>query len=144
VSRDFAQIKIDGLRDVTRSLKAMDPEAAKQLKIVLNDAAQIVVNVARPRVPSITGNARASIVVRSTARESRVRVGGPKAPYYPWLDYGGKTGRNKSVVRKFERRGRYLYPAYGDQMGNIQKLLAKRLTLIITNAGLAPDGPPHD
>jgi hypothetical protein len=140
-SKDFTQIKIEGLREVTKSLKALEPEAGKQIKAVLDDAARIVVNTARPRVPSLTGAARASIVVKSTVRESRIRVGGPKAPYYPWLDYGGKTGRKMSVHRKFERHGRYLYPAYGAQMQNVQKLLQKRLTLMITNAGLTPDDP---
>lgn len=136
---EFATIKIDGLRDLTRSLKALDPETAKQVKAVLNDAAQIVVNTARPRIPSLSGAARSSVVVRSTARESRVQAGGRKAPYYPWLDYGGKVGRDRSVSRPFERHGRYLYPAYGAQMANVQKLLSKRLDLIIVGAGLKPD-----
>lgn len=138
-NNDFTQVKIEGLRDLTRAIKALDPELAKGIKAVLNDAAQIVVNTAQPRIPAVTGAARASVVVKSTARESRVRVGGPKAPYYPWLDYGGKTGRNKTAVRKFERHGRYLYPAYGDRMGDVQKLLEKRLNLIVMSAGLTPD-----
>lgn len=136
---DFAEIKIHGLRDLTKAVKSLDPEAAKQIKVVLNEAADVVARVARPRVPSITGAARSSIVVRSTARESRIRVGGPKAPYYPWLDFGGKTGRGKAVHRTFIKGGRYLYPAYGDQMENIQRLLAKRLQLIVTNSGLDVD-----
>lgn len=138
-NRPFAAVKIEGLRDLNRSLKQLEPETAKQVKAVLNDAAQIVVNTARPRVPSLTGAARASIVVRSTARESRVRVGGPKAPYYPWLDFGGATGRHKSARRPFLKHGRYLFPAAADQAENIQRILQKRLSAIITAAGLHPD-----
>ena len=139
MAQEFMTVRIDGLRDLNRSLKALEPELAKQVKGVLNDAAQIVVNTARPQVPAVTGRARASIVVRSTARESRVRVGGPSAPYYPWLDFGGRTGRNKSVVRKFERHGRYLFPAAARQRDHITAILDKRLTALIRGAGLDPD-----
>lgn len=137
-----AQIKIAGLRDLTRELKALDTEAAKQLKGALDDAAQIVVNVATRDVPSITGAARSSIVVKSTARESRVRVGGAKAPYYPWLDFGGRTGINGSIRRPYIKGGRYLYPAYERQHANILAMLTKRITAIATGAGFTPDHAP--
>lgn len=137
----FTQIKLVGLRELTKQVKELDAEAAKQLKGALDDAAQIVVNVARPNVPSVTGVARASIVVKSTARESRVRVGGPKAPYYPWLDFGGAVGRGKSVRRPYIKGGRYLFPAYERQRANIMRALQKRITAVAANVGLHPDAP---
>lgn len=136
---DFAAIKIAGLRDLNRELKALDPAAGKQIKAALNDAAEIVLAYAKPRVPSATGAARSSIMVRSTVRESRVVAGGKRAPYYPWLDYGGKVGRNKSVKRPFIKEGRYLYPALGARKTEFSAMLETRLTAIITDAGLTPD-----
>ena len=141
MSKEFATIHVDGLRELNKEIKALDPEAAKQMRLVLNDAAQIIVNVARPKVPAVTGNARASIVVRSTQKESRVRVGGPKAPYYPWLDFGGAVGRNNSVKRTFLKHGRYLFPSYSAQRDNILKLLQKRISLVAVGAGFSVDKP---
>lgn len=135
----FAQIKIVGLKEMNRELKAMSPEAGKQMKAALDDAAKIVVNVAQRDVPTVTGRARASIVVKSTVRESRVRVGGPKAPYYPWLDFGGRTGRKRAAHRPYIKGGRYLYPAYERHRDDILAVLTKRITAVATAVGLTPD-----
>lgn len=135
-----AQIKIDGLRELQANLKRLDGESQKQLRIALNDAAQIVVNVTRPRVPLGTGNARASIGVASSQREARVKVGGKRAPYYPWLDFGGRTGRAGATKRRFIKGGRYLFPAYESQRENFLRLLQKRITAVATGAGFTTDG----
>lgn len=133
---DFAAIKIDGLKELNKALKGIDADAAKTMRLVLNDAGQIVVSVAKPRVPSITGNARASIKVASTQTAVRVKAGGNKAPYYPWLDFGGAVGINKSVKRPFLKSGRYLWAAYSTQDKNIAKLIEKRLHGLVAANGL--------
>jgi hypothetical protein len=110
------------------------------MRPVLNEVAQIVVNVARRRIPVVTGAARNSVRVASTGTKVRVQAGGSRAPYYPWLDYGGRVGRNRSVARPWDPGGRYLYPAYGSQRANILALLDKRVTALIEAKGLAVDG----
>lgn len=141
-------IRVEGLSSLQRSLKALGPEFAKQLRPALNEAAEVVVKVARPLVPVRTGKGRASIKVNSTAKEARVAEGGNRAPYMPWLDYGGTTGRGHSgksgnrgfspgsVHRPFLKEGRYVYPAYRAQHGNILRLLQKRLDAVAEKAGL--------
>lgn len=132
----FEPIRVDGLNQLRKSLKDAGEGAEKELRPALNDAAQIVVNVAQRRVPSITGTARKSIGVASTGNKVRVKAGGTKAPYFPWLDYGGRTGKHGSVVRPFDKGGRYLYPAYGQERANIMRVLEKRITGIIEAKGL--------
>lgn len=129
-------VRVDGLRDLQRQLKAAENASPTMLRLALNDVSQIVVNVARPRIPTLTGTARSTLRAASTATSARVSVGGTKAPYYPWLDFGGAVGRHKSIRRPFIRSGRYIYPAYSQEHTNIMRLLEKRVSQVITNAGL--------
>lgn len=133
---DLVVIRVDGLRDLNKALKTLDRDAAKTMRLILNDAAQIVVSVAKPRVPSLTGVARGTLGVASTQTAARVKAGGTRAPYYPWLDFGGKTGKNKSVRRPFIKTGRYLWLAYDQESANIGKLIDKRMHALVTGAGL--------
>lgn len=107
-------IRIQGLREIQAALKEIDGEAQKKLRLVLNEAAEMVAAEARSRMPSKTGRARASVKVASSQREARVKIGAARAPYAPWLDFGGKVGREGSVSRPFLKDGRYVYPAYYD------------------------------
>lgn len=105
-------LNVTGLKEFRRSLKQLDGDMPKALRIAMNKAAELVVDEARPRVPTSSGRAANSIRPQSTGTAVRVTAGGPKAPYYPWLDFGGRVGRRKATVRPFSPDGRYLYPAY--------------------------------
>lgn len=136
MSSDLCQIKIQGMKELQKSLKELGPETGKMMRPALNDVAGVVVRVAQPKIPVLTGKARGSVRANSTATAARVAAGGARAEYYPWLDYGGKVGRKDSVSRPFERHGRYLYPAYWSQQGNIQKMLEDRIRKVIAAAGM--------
>lgn len=139
---DLVRIKVDGLRELQASLKALDGESQKQLRLALNDAVGIVVRTAGPRVPTVSGRARGSIKPASSQREARIQAGGSRAPYYPWLDFGGRTGRGRtgprtgSVNRPFLKEGRYLWAAYADQQPAIARMLEQRLGDVARGAGL--------
>lgn len=130
------RIEVEGVREFQRSLRQMDAGLAKQLRVVFNDAAEIVVTHARPKVARRTGAAAASIKVRSSQREARLAAGGRKAPYYPWLDFGGAVGPGKSVKRDFVTEGRYIYPTVREQNVAIQQAMSDGLTRLATDAGL--------
>ena len=132
-------IKIGGLRDFQRALKLMDGESQKQLRVVLNSVAETVAAGARRRVPTKTGKAKASIKVASSQREARIKAGGPRASHYPWLDFGGRVGKGRSVLRPFVQRGRYLYPTYDASRPEIQAALEKALTDLARTAGVGVD-----
>lgn len=129
-------IKITGLQEFQRALKAMDGESQKKLRLVLNEAAAVVVGGAARRVPVRTGAARASLRAQSSQREAKVIGGSKKAPYYGWLDFGGRIGRDKSQRRPFIAAGRYMYPAFSANRESIHKALERRLQELVREAGL--------
>ncbi len=134
-------IRIDGLREFQRSLRKLDREAPKALRIAMNQAAQLIVDEAASRVPRRSGAARGSIKVKSTRTAVRVAAGGERAPYFPWLDYGGRVGRRKATRRAFLKEGRYLYPAYFAlrDSGEIQAVLSGALADVARQAGYTVD-----
>lgn len=131
-------ITIDGLRQFSRDLKKLDDSLPKALRIAMNQAANMVVDEAKPRVPKRTGRAAAAIRAASTRTAVRVRTGGQRAPYYPWLDFGGRVGRNRSVRRPFLKKGRYVYPAYFalHDSGRIQQVLQQALLDVARQTGV--------
>jgi hypothetical protein len=129
-------IAVYGLRELSRSLKKVDSEAAKQLRVVFNEAAELVISTARPTIPRRTGRAANSLKTRSTRTAVRVTFGGPRAPYYPWLDFGGRTGRKKRVVREFIQEGRYVFPAYYRRHDDIMAAMQDGIERVARNAGL--------
>lgn len=133
-----APIRIEGLAEFQRRLRAMDRDLPKALRLAQNEAGQLVVDVAKPRVPQRSGAAAASIRVASTRTETRVRGGGAKVPYYAWLDFGGSVGRGKATKRAFYKSGRYLWAAFAElnQEGRIQAVLSMALGRIADEAGI--------
>lgn len=129
-------IKIKGLRDFQSALKHMDGETQKMLRVVLNAVAEPIATAARSRIPSVTGKARASIRVASGQREAKIKAGGAKAKYYPWLDFGGRVGRKRSIKRPFLNDGRYLYPTFRSRRAETLKTLEDALGDLAVNAGL--------
>ena len=129
-------IRIDGLREFRRALKTMDSGLPRTMRLALNSAADIVVGEAKPRVPRRTGRAAGSIRAASTQRAARVRGGGARVPYFAWLDFGGRTGRNRSVRRAFYKEGRYVWKAFGVRRADITATLEKALVGLATSAGL--------
>jgi hypothetical protein len=132
-----AKIEVTGLRDFQRQLKAMDAGLPKQLRLALNEASTVVVDYASARMPSRSGRARASLKARSTQRTARVALGGNRAPWAPWLDFGGE-GRVKGrpAARPFIKAGRYVYPALDIKRAEITEIMSNALTQLAKDAGL--------
>jgi phage gpG-like protein len=130
-------IRIKGLAEFNRSLRQLDRNAPKALRVVANEAAQSVVEDAKGSIPTLTGNASASIRAASTRTSARVRGGGSKVPYYGFLDYGGNVGRNHATHREFIKSGRYLYPAFDRQRDEVEKSLNEGLRDVAEKSGLA-------
>jgi hypothetical protein len=120
----------------------MDGESQKLIREVLNDAANLVADRAKIGVPVRSGKARASIRAGSSQREARVKAGGPKVPYYPWLDFGGRVGRGRTgprtgnVNRPVIAEGRYIYPAVSELRPKIQATMEEGLADLAKRSGL--------
>lgn len=129
-------IKVEGLKEFQRALKDADGESQKKLRLVLNDVSNTVVAGAARRVPRRTGRAAASLRAQSSQREARVIGGSKKVPYYGWLDFGGRIGRDKSQRRPFIQAGRYLWPTVAANRQSLENALQKGLIDLAREAGL--------
>ena len=134
-------IRIDGLAEFSRNLRKLDSDLPKVLRIALNEGADLVVHEATPPIPKRTGRAARSVKARSTRTAVRVVAGGKRAGYFPFLDFGGRVGKNKSVRRPFLKEGRYIYPAYfrARDSGEFQQTLSKALIDVARQAGVVVD-----
>ena len=132
-------IKIDGLAAFTRNLKKLDSDLPKALRMAFNSCADVVVNDARAGIPTKSGKAKASVKARSTATASRVIGGSRRVPYYPWLDFGGRVGKGRSVSRPFLKEGRYIYNAYFDNRARYAELVEAALLDVARQAGIEVD-----
>lgn len=133
---DIQPIKIVGLKEFNRSLRKLDKDLPKSLRLALNEAGEIVVQWVKPKVPVDSGAAADSVKTRSTRTSARVTGGTTKVPYFAWLDYGGRVGRNRSVKREFKAEGRYIYPGYYANVEKIEAKLREALLDVARNAGL--------
>jgi hypothetical protein len=130
-------IRIEGLREFQAALRKMDKGLPRQIRIVLNETADLVASPAKARVPRRSGRAAASIRVASSQREAKVKGGGGRVPYYGWLEFGGAVGRRHSVRRPFVKEGRYLYPAYESRRSRIEPTMLKGLEDLARRSGVA-------
>lgn len=132
------QVGIHGLNEFRRRLRTADQELPRQLRIAMNDAAELVVDGSRRLMPAKSGQARKSVRKASTQTSARVRLGSNRAPYAAWLDFGGHVGRNGAVYRQFRKNGRYVYVTYfrlRDQ-GRFQDVLSGSLYALSQRAGI--------
>ncbi|WP_307937034.1 HK97 gp10 family phage protein [Salinispora arenicola] len=108
--------------------------------MAMNDAAQVVVDWARPRgVAPVRAGSSARCGSASTGKAVRVRAGGARVPYYPWLDFGGRVGRGRSVRRPFRREGRYLWAGYAAKSDEVRRLTERALLDAAKSAGVEVD-----
>lgn len=131
-----ASITINGIRELQGALKNAESATPKMLRLALNDVAGVVLDYARPLVPTRSGAAKGSMRARSTQREARISAGGNRAPWYPWLDFGGRVGRDNSVDRPFYKEGRYIYPTLRKRHDQILEVAGTALAGLIRDAGL--------
>lgn len=113
-------IHVRGLKEVQGILRGADKALGVELRKGLNEVADVVLDAARPLVPTRSGKARGSLKAGSTERAVQIRAGGARAPYWAWLDFGGRVGRKKSVHRPFRQAGRYIYPTLARKRETIE------------------------
>lgn len=130
-------IKVTGLNEFTRALKKVSADLPKAMRLANNEAANVVVRGALAlNVPTRSGKAAKSIKAKSTRTQGRVQGGGNQAPYYPWLDFGGRVGRKGSAKREFIKEGRYIYPAYSQNKVKVRDAYEAALVNLCRSAGI--------
>lgn len=158
------EIRITGLRELNAAFKAVNADLPKHLRTRFKVAADHVVGVAQQKMPFRTGEAARSLKpVAGTlyAGISRPAGGVPwkdtTADYYPWLDFGGTTGRghNSGVVharrhggqagagvieRDRIKGGRFLYPAIAESTPFLIKAADSAMADTCAEADLKTEG----
>lgn len=132
-------VRVQGLNEFRKAVKQIDKELPKALRLAFNAAADELVADTQRRVRKRSGRAARSVRAKSTQTKARVSAGGNRAPYYPWLDFGGRVGRRNSVRRPYiGREGRYLYRSYFTMKrgGKIQDRLDDELRKVVRQSGL--------
>ncbi|MFL6145582.1 MAG: hypothetical protein ACJ72N_27440 [Labedaea sp.] len=129
-------LAVAGLSEMRKGFKGIDKDLPKGIRILLNTVAQVVVDAAKPKVASKTGAARGSLKAASSQTQAKVSAGGRAAPYYPWLDFGGSTGRKKATKRPFYKSGRYIFPTVAEKQDDIQKAMLKAVQQLAAASGV--------
>lgn len=150
-------IKVVGLNEFRRGLKGIEAGLPKTMRVTLNSVAELFVGWVRPKIPKRTGRAAASLKPQSTQTQARIAAGGPKAPYYPWLDFGGTVGRGRkaavrtgrgnrrtadqqaragSVKRQWFPDGRYIFPTLVERQPDVESVMLKGLAQLASANGV--------
>lgn len=129
-------LKVEGLVEFQRALRTVEDGLQKELRVALNKAADIVVEAARPKIPRRSGRAAASVKAQSSQRAAKIIGGSKKVPYYGFIEFGGRVGRDKSVSRPFVKSGRYILPAFAQHRQEVLDQVADGIRELAGRAGL--------
>lgn len=134
---EIGKIQVTGLREFQAQLRAMDAGLPKQLRLALNQAADEIIDYAEPRFPRKTGRAAGSLKARSSQRVARIALGGRRAPWAPWLDFGGEGKvKGRPGKREFIRGGRYVYKGLEVRRDRVTEIMSTALAQLARDAGL--------
>lgn len=136
---DFVRTEVHGVRELVSAFRRLDrnlpEESAKELQGIGNR----VTHEIQAKVPIDIGRARGSFRVRKKQTSITLAAGGARAPYYQWLDFGGRVGRNKSVTRPYMKSGRYIYPTIAERGPEIKSQVENALVKLARKAGFRVD-----
>lgn len=141
---DEARIEVKGIKELQKSLRDIDKTLPKELAAGLAEAAQIVLSAAQPKVPYLTGAAQGSMKVRKSQRSASIAVGGTKAPYFPWLDFGGRVGPTKETRRPFLHEGRFIYPTLREKRGEVNAKIDEVMKRLAAQNGFDTTGKAQE
>jgi hypothetical protein len=124
-------VKIDGLKELQAQLKKLPKDVSREFNREMKGiAAEVTGSIHQQMSASFQDNRSAK---KKSAKAERplgdaeksvrpsfangyvaIRGGGERAPYYPWLDFGGTLpavgGRHNEQHRPFFHEGRWIYP----------------------------------
>lgn len=123
-----APIKVEGLKELQRTLGRLSKDAQKEVRAVNKSAAQIVADEAASRAPVRTGRLKRSIRALGQSRGATVKAGGARVPYAGWIEFGGRIPR---AVRPFIREGRFLFPALERNRRRIEQMYLRELESVL-------------
>lgn len=140
-----SKVKVTGIPALQKALRELDKDLPKELAAGLAEAAEIVAKDVRRLVPERTGAASGSVKVKKQQRAAALAVGGSKAPYYGFLDFGNivgsgaGVGRGDSQPRRFIQSGRYVYPSLARNRDEVVAKVDEVIERMAKKAGFETD-----
>lgn len=116
----MVDVKIQGIKSLSRELKKLSDELPKELKKIGKDAAEIVAVEARGIVPVLSGRLRNKIKAGATTKGGDVRVSG--LPYANPIHFGWRKHNirpNPFLYNALDSRTAEVIEAYSRGIGDL-------------------------
>lgn len=131
-------VRVEGLADFQRELRALDSKLPRQLGQANKAAAEMVAVKARARAMSLGGvaaKAAPSIKAAAEQRRSKINLGGARAPYALGAEFGG---RGRPTTQQFQphrgQSGYFLWPTVRDTREEFIEVYAKAIDQLMKSA----------
>lgn len=122
-------------RRLSRQFRGAGADAQKDVNREIGLITGRMVSRIRARVPSKFGRARGSV----KAKGGKITAGGPSAPHYPWLEFGGSTkvpGAGRRVRRDVVKSGRYIFPTISEGKAKDLEAVERAVERVANKHGL--------
>ncbi len=139
------KVQVRGLAELQSAFRQIDNDLPKELTKAFRAIADAVVREAAGKVPTVTGRAAGSIKPRSRQKGASIAFGGTAAPYFPWLNFGGTTGRGHgkgkgAIHRPLVKPDRYIYATLEARKEQTIKDIDAALESVARGAGFTTRG----
>ena len=136
------EIRIDGLKELRAKLKELERSdvVRKEFNASMVGIVREIRDAVRDQMPEVSGAAKRSVGVRTGANALAIHAGGPNAPYYPWLDFGGTLPADGKRLNEqhlpFFHEGRWIYPSVVRRRPEIYRRATEAVELAKGRVGL--------
>lgn len=142
------RVEVRGLAELNRAFRQVESDLPNELKGAFRAIAEDVAQEASGKVPHRSGRAAGSIKPRAGAKGAAIAFGGSSAPYFPWLNFGGSTGRGHvpgtggsgAIKRPLVKPDRYVYSTITDRQEKTRDAVDKAITSVAHGAGFETRG----
>ena len=135
------RIQVRGIRELDRAFRQVsDGVDDDGLKSAFLEIATSVSTDAASMYPFLRGAASGSVKARASRSRASIAFGGRAAEYAPWLDFGGRVGRNRSIQRELVKGGRYVYPTIAKHRAEIGRKVDDAIESLARRAGFDTSG----
>jgi hypothetical protein len=137
---DFTVTGVDGLQQLSRDLKELDPKLAKELQKTNKAAVETVASKARSSYggqhQSRSGAASSSIRALASQQRAQVALGSGRAPYVLGQEFGSGQGPHKRQFPPYNAgQGNFFYPAVRAETADLAEKYAEMLDDLLRASG---------
>ncbi|MGE0229974.1 MAG: hypothetical protein AB7I38_17015 [Dehalococcoidia bacterium] len=139
---DGFRTNVDGLRELARDFREVDPSYAKKLQVANKTVAETIAGRARARYQqqhqSRSGDGANSIRALATQQRAQVAFGSARAPYVPGQEFGSHGGPGKRQFPAYVPspsgrggRGYFFFPTLREETEDLPELYLKAIEEVL-------------